>query len=153
MSNPPAKKPAPVTAPTPGRKPVAKSPVEAKVTAASVTKEAPVPAAKAPRKVRSTKSGKAEVAAVAVEEKPVKVVKEKKSVEKRPKLVRDSFTFPATDYALIGTLKQRALTSGREIKKSELLRAGLAVLSALPEAEFLKVIDGLDKLKTGRPSK
>jgi len=150
MSVPPAKTPEPVAAKTTSKKPVAKLAVEAKVAAASVAKEAPKPVAKTPLKVRSKK---AVVAPVVAEDKPAKAVKEKKSVVKRPKLVRDSFTFPATDYAIIGTLKQRALTSGREIKKSELLRAGLAVLSALPEAGFLKVIDGLDKLKTGRPSK
>ena len=88
-----------------------------------------------------------------IEKKPAKAANERKATTKRPKLVRDSFTFPATDYALIGTLKQRALTAGREIKKSELLRAGLGVLSALTDTELLKVLDGLDKLKTGRPAK
>jgi hypothetical protein len=71
--------------------------------------------------------------------------------ETKAKLVRDSFTFPATDYARIGELKQRALKSGLEIKKSELLRAGLAALSVLTDAELLKALGCLDRLKPGRP--
>lgn len=76
----------------------------------------------------------------------------KPAAAKKPKLVRDSFTFPETDYARIGALKQRALRAGREAKKSELLRAGLAVLSGLSDAALLQALDGIDKLKPGRPA-
>ena len=72
---------------------------------------------------------------------------------KKPKLVRDSFTFPATDYALIGELKQRALKAGYEIKKSEILRAGLLALSAMSESVLIKALGDIDKLKPGRPAK
>lgn len=72
---------------------------------------------------------------------------------KKPKLVRDSFTFPETDYALIARLKQRALVAGHEVKKSEILRAGLAALEAMPEAELLKVLGAVERIKTGRPAK
>lgn len=83
-----------------------------------------------------------------------KVVKEaNKPAPKKPKLVRDSFTFPKTDYALIATLKQRMLQAGREIKKSEILRAGLAVLSGLSDQDVLQVREGVERIKTGRPSK
>ncbi|MBI4742171.1 MAG: hypothetical protein HY777_11620 [Betaproteobacteria bacterium] len=78
--------------------------------------------------------------------------KEKKSAAKKPKLVRDSFTFPEADYAVFGTLKQRVLKAGREVKKSELLRAGLAVLSEMPLEDLLQALDGVDKLKPGRPA-
>ena len=47
------------------------------------------------------------------------------------KLVRDSFTMPADDFALVAVLKGRALQVQRPAKKSELLRAGLQALSAL----------------------
>lgn len=94
-------------------------------------------------------------AASAVEEpvkgKPAKAAKEKKVVPVKAKLVRDSFTFPETDYAQIAIIKQRALTAGREVKKSEVLRAGLAVLSALSEADLMSALDGIDRLKLGRP--
>lgn len=78
--------------------------------------------------------------------------KEKKSGAKKPKLVRDSFTFPEADYAVFGTLKQRVLKAGREVKKSELLRAGLAVLSEMPVEDLLRVLERVDKLKPGRPA-
>ena len=95
----------------------------------------------------------AEVSA-AVEEKPGKQSKTRKvAAPKKAKLIRDSFTFPEGDYALLTVLKQRALGAGREIKKSELLRAGLNALNAMPDAELLKVLDNVERIKTGRPSK
>jgi hypothetical protein len=72
---------------------------------------------------------------------------------KKAKLVRDSFTFPADDYAQIGALKERALKAGHEVKKSELLRAGLTALSALPDAALVKALQAIDRLKPGRPLK
>lgn len=42
----------------------------------------------------------------------------------KAKPVRDSFTMPQADYALIDKLKERALAFRRPAKKSELLRAG-----------------------------
>jgi hypothetical protein len=149
----PSKKPA-VTAETsvkPGVAEVNVAKPVAKPAAKPVVKRAVKAAPAAP--VKAAKPVKAEALPVAREEKSGKAGKEKKSTAKQSKLVRDSFTFPASDYARIGELKQRALASGREIKKSEILRAGLVVLSALPEIRLLKVLDGLDKLKTGRPSK
>jgi len=79
--------------------------------------------------------------------------KGKRNGHRKPKLVRDSFTFPAADHARLGELKQRALKSGREIKKSELLRAGLTALVAMPDAAFLAALDGVERIKTGRPAK
>ncbi|HSD39403.1 MAG TPA: hypothetical protein VLC92_17985 [Rhodocyclaceae bacterium] len=71
----------------------------------------------------------------------------------KPKLVRDSFTFPQSDYELIAVLKQRALSAEREIKKSEVLRAGLAALAAMADTSLLKALDGVVRIKTGRPSR
>ncbi|MEI7429826.1 MAG: hypothetical protein WCL27_05165 [Betaproteobacteria bacterium] len=81
-----------------------------------------------------------------------KDVKENKLLKKKSKLVRDSFTFPAEEYAQIGLLKQRTLKAGQEVKKSELIRAGLALLSASSDAALLKALTKIDKLKTGRPA-
>lgn len=67
------------------------------------------------------------------------------------KLVRDSFTMPADDWALIAQLKERALAFKRPAKKSELLRAGLQALAALPEAKLKAALDSLLPLKPGRP--
>ena len=83
-------------------------------------------------------------AAVAVEAaKPVKPVK--------AKLVRDSFTMPVADYALIDALKQRALKAAHPAKKSELLRAGLQLLASLSDTAMLKALKNVPPLKTGRP--
>ena len=76
------------------------------------------------------------------------------SVDDRPaKLVRDSFTMPADDFALVGVLKGRALRVQRPAKKSELLRAGVALLAALNDEELMAVIGRVERIKTGRPSK
>jgi len=72
---------------------------------------------------------------------------------KRAKLVRDSFTMPQPDFALIDVLKARALGIKRPTKKSELLRAGLQALAAMPVAELKATLGRLMPLKTGRPKK
>ncbi|MCH6482783.1 hypothetical protein MMG85_04290 [Pseudoxanthomonas sp. LH2527] len=69
------------------------------------------------------------------------------------KLVRDSFTMPADDFALVAVLKGRALQVQRPAKKSELLRAGLQALSALSPQALAKALDALAPVKAGRPKK
>jgi hypothetical protein len=69
----------------------------------------------------------------------------------RVKLVRDSFTMPKPDFDLIEALKQRAIKQGREVKKSELLRAGLHALAALGDPAFVAAVAAVPRLKTGRP--
>ena len=71
---------------------------------------------------------------------------------KKPKLVRDGFTMPEADYALLGALKKRALHAGREVKKSELLRAGLRALAAMPDAVYIGALEGVERIKPGRPA-
>jgi hypothetical protein len=70
---------------------------------------------------------------------------------KKPKLVRDGFTMPESDHALIATLKARALKSGRETKKSELLRAGLQALAGLDAKTLIAALARLEPIKIGRP--
>ena len=84
---------------------------------------------------------------------PIKEARPKKASSKKARLVRDSFTFPENDYALFATLKQRALAAGGEIKKSELVRAGLALLNKLDDAELARVLGKVERIKTGRPKK
>ena len=69
------------------------------------------------------------------------------------KLVRDSFTMPKQDFALVESLKDRMMALKRPTKKSELLRAGLHVLMALPDARLATALDALVPLKAGRPRK
>jgi hypothetical protein len=71
---------------------------------------------------------------------------------KKPKLVRDGFTMPEADYALLGALKKRALRAGHEVKKSELLRAGLRALAAMPDAAYIGALEGVERIKPGRPA-
>jgi hypothetical protein len=66
-------------------------------------------------------------------------------------VIRDSFTMPLADYALIGVLKRRCIGLGVAIKKSELLRAGLVALEQLPDASLSQVVTAIETIKTGRP--
>ncbi|MGZ5179601.1 MAG: hypothetical protein ACXWC2_03930 [Ramlibacter sp.] len=116
--------------------------------------------AKADRKPAATASAPA-VATSAVKPpkalkatKPAKAAKPPKADKPRkPKLVRDSFTIPKPEYAVLDTLKARALKTGKAVKKSELLRAGIKALAALPDLAFVAALDAVPTLKTGRPAK
>ena len=79
--------------------------------------------------------------------KPAKVEKAKK-----PKMIRDSFTIPKTEYLVIHALKERAGKLSRAAKKSELLRAGVKALAAMSDAAFLAALSAVPTIKTGRPA-
>jgi hypothetical protein len=72
---------------------------------------------------------------------------------KKPKLVRDSFTIPKSEYAVLEELKLRAAKLGRPAKKSEVLRAGVQALAAMGDAAFLATVGAVPAIKTGRPAK
>lgn len=119
-------------------------------------------AAKAPKAPTATKPAKAarptpEPAAAAKPAKPAKAPKpakpEAKPPKVRPRLVRDGFTMPESDFSLIGTLKARALGAAHPAKKSELLRAGLHALSAMDTPTLVAALSRLEPVKTGRPKK
>ena len=71
----------------------------------------------------------------------------------RAKLVRDGFTMPEADYALLKELKLRLHDVKREAKKSELLRAGLQALAQLDAPSLAAALDRLAPVKTGRSPK
>ena len=71
--------------------------------------------------------------------------------EPKPKLVRDSFTMPKAEYAVIEQLKRRASVLERPTKKSELLRAGIKALSTLSDEALLAALQAVPTIKTGRP--
>lgn len=134
------------------RKSAAAAPAPTPAAAAPATK----PARQAPRKaVKAAPKPAAAVPAAKAEkaEKVKKAAKPKKAPKVRPLLVRDSFTMPEADFALIGTLKARALAGQRETKKSELLRAGLQALAAMDSPTLLATLNALEPIKTGRPKK
>jgi hypothetical protein len=120
------------------------------VAAESVTKSA----TKVPAKSAVRSKSKAAQTTEPITTPAPEIVEAAKTVKaKKPKLVRDSFTFPESDYALIASLKLRALAAGNEFKKSEILRAGLAALQAMSDADLTKALGSVERIKTGRPSK
>jgi len=72
---------------------------------------------------------------------------------KKPKLVRDSFTIPKLEYGVLEELKQRIGKLGSSAKKSELLRAGIKALAAMPDPALLLALKAVPMIKTGRPAR
>lgn len=110
-------------------------------------KTAAKPAAKSAPLPRKPATAKAAVSA------PEKHVKKEKKSDGKVKVIRDSFTMPQSDYELIAEIKQKMLKTGLHVKKSELLRAGLHVLSKLSATQLKQTVAELEKIKTGRPKK
>ena len=126
-------------APAKAVKPAAKTPakstkpaVKAAAKAAAKSLAAPAPK-RAPRKI---------AAAPATRDLPAAA---------RPVLVRDSFTMPEQEYAVLAEVKQACLRAGIDVKKSELLRIGVALLGQVDIATLKAVLAALPQLKTGRP--
>lgn len=74
-----------------------------------------------------------------------------KEKPRKPKLVRDSFTMPETEYAVLSSVKKQCIKAGFDVKKSELLRVGVALIKSLGQAELKKALAALPPLKVGRP--
>jgi hypothetical protein len=96
----------------------------------------------APAKVRTAAAEPAKAASAALPDKP-----------RKPKLVRDSFTIPKDEYAILDQLKQRAAKSGAPAKKSEILRGGIKALASMSETAFVTAMRAVPPIKTGRPAK
>lgn len=145
------RKPAPTTT---SKKP------EAKASSATQSPALPATAVRKPSRSAPTKGSSSTKAApkaaapthkVAPSAKAPAVAKAEKV--KKPKMVRDSFTFPKTEYAVLDTLKLRALKLGHPVKKTELLRAGIKALAMLSDTAFVSAVRAVPSLKTGRPAK
>lgn len=144
------------TAATEANTPVATAAAVEKVVGKSkavAEKPAPTPKVAAKPVKKAPVAAKEKVAETAKVEKTEKAPKVKKQAPKKPKLVRDSFTIPETDYALFASIKQRALTAGIEVRKGEILRAAVVTLAKLDDAELAKAIGLVERIKTGRPKK
>lgn len=134
-----------------GARAPAKKASTAKAAAPATKKAAPAVKPEAAVKAIAAKAPKAPVKAV---EKPVtKPAAEPKEKPKKPKLVRDSFTMPEAEYAVLGEVKKACLKAGIEVKKSELLRVGVALIRQLDTAKLKEILAGLPALKAGRPKK
>lgn len=121
----------------PVRKPATKVSATKSIVRRSVVRKAPVKAARKPM----------------LAAKPVNTASKKPTPTKKVKLVRDSFSFPEHEHALLGEMKKRALKLGKEFKKSEILRAGIAHLANMADQALVAVLAKVERVKTGRPSK
>ena len=152
MSTLPDSKPA--AAPKPARPAAVKKTAAAKPAAAKTPVARPAKAAKVEKPAKAVKAAPqatmAPVVDAAAAPPPASTPKAPRTKEK---LVRDSFTMPRAEFAVIHELKERALGFKRATKKSELLRAGLQVLAALDDTTLKTVLDLLPALKAGRPRK
>lgn len=165
------KKTAPVAKPASAAKPPRKLVPRRAPPAAAAAAPAPVKTAARPRQpsaVEATVARHQKVLAEALAEAQAinydqpKVMKQeapkhskaaKPVKQKKVKLVRDSYAMPETEYARIAELKKRLAAAGTDFKKSELLRAGLAVLVALDDAGLTAAMGRIERIKTGRPAK
>ena len=106
-------------------------------------------------KFLQTPSKPASSKAASVSAKPARVKAAEPAPEaprKREKLVRDSFTIPKSEYALLASLKERAIGLTRPAKKSELIRAGVQALAGMDDAGLLAALAKVPAIKTGRPA-
>lgn len=136
----PVKAPRKSATSAPKRKPI-------KAAAAPVTPSA-APASPAKAKTSPTKAPQAQAA-----DKKKSVAPAKAAKEKKVKVVRDSFTLPKTELLQITEMKKRAMALGVEVKKSELIRAGLQALAGMADTAFKKAMANVPTIKTGRPAK
>lgn len=123
-------------------------PVVEPTTAPAVKAKPATKAAAKPAEKPAAKSVSKSVAKSVPQVAPVKATKAKK-----PKMVRDSFTFPKDEYTVLDELKLRAAKLGHPIKKTELLRAGVKAIAAMADAALLAALQSVPSLKTGRPAK
>lgn len=72
-------------------------------------------------------------------------------VKQKVKLVRDSFSMPKSEYHTLSDLKLRSARLGLLAKKSEILRAGVAVLSKMSDATVAAALDVILSLRTVPP--
>lgn len=127
--------------------------------ARSAVKPAAKPAAKAAKPAKPTVKAAAKAAAKSLGAPVAKRAPRKAAAPAaareadtaRPVLVRDSFTMPEQEYAVLAEVKQACLRAGIDVKKSELLRIGVALLGQVDIATLKAVLAALPQLKTGRP--
>ena len=72
---------------------------------------------------------------------------------RKPRPVRDSFTMSEAEYALLGELKQACLEADYEVKKSELVRVGIALVARLDLVTLKDLLAALPLVKSGRAKK
>ncbi|NLF54029.1 MAG: hypothetical protein GX576_06475 [Thauera phenolivorans] len=156
----PARKPAAKRAAATKAKPVEARPAAAAAEKAEVAKAAPAkdgaagaPAAKPARRRAAPKAAVPVIEAVVAEAAAAKAELEAARKDKREKVVRDSFSLPKREHALIKTLRTRLATSGRLASKSEVLRAGLVLLAERTGDELALLVESLAVVPKGKGKK
>lgn len=125
----------------------------------AIAKLAPVVAAKSAVKAAVKPNGKLvskpikPIGKLITPAKPTPAMVLAKEKTKKDKLVRDSFTMPESEYAALGLVKKACIGAGVEVKKSQLLRIGLLLLSRTDVPSLKTLIANLAPLKAGRPKK
>lgn len=91
---------------------------------------------------------------------PANFVKNKKkdklanrTVPRKQKMVRDSFTMPEHEYQALVDIKKTLIKAGVEVKKSQLLRIAIAQMVKMDVAQITEAMGVLAPVKAGRPSK
>ncbi|MBT9613435.1 MAG: hypothetical protein IV108_09250 [Burkholderiales bacterium] len=79
--------------------------------------------------------------------------KSKPEKKKREKVVRDSYSIPKNQYAQLKAMRTDLAKTGRIASKSELLRAGLALLFRQSTADVKELIDALTPAPRGKSTK
>ena len=118
---------------------------------AGSARKTPARPARAPRSAKGT--AKTSTARKAPAKAPGAVQKAKVEKVKKPKLVRDSYTIPKDEAAVLAQLKERSAALGQASKKSELLRAGIKALAGMGDKALLAALRAVPAIQTGRPKK
>lgn len=136
----------------PAAKVVSSPPVKTTGSRSSNAEPAPVPKRAAAKPSDAGKSEARDVVPAQAKEKAQSPALPKGKV-KKPKLVRDSFTMPEDEYKVLGEVKKACIKAGFEVKKSELLRVGVALIRKMDVPALQSVLSTLPPLKAGRPKR
>jgi hypothetical protein len=75
-----------------------------------------------------------------------------RSVVTQPKAIRDLFSMPPDDHAIIAQIQAKCLKVGIVASKSQVIRAGLHALCDLSDVEVGALVARLEQLKPGKRS-
>ena len=64
--------------------------------------------------------------------------------------VRDTFSMPADEYAVIEKIRNKAAKEGYIYSKSEIVRGALLALNALPQKDVMYRLSTVERIKPGR---
>ena len=85
--------------------------------------------------------------------KRAKAEKERHDKDRHGKVARDSFSMPASEHKRIKALRDALAQAGCEVSKSEVLRAGVALLASRGLGEIINLVGELPKVPKGKRGK